>query len=54
MGDTDINVTVKFSGRSIPITISPDSTVMQLKNLLLPLTDVLVRGQKLIFKGFFC
>ncbi|KAJ4725524.1 LRR repeats and ubiquitin-like domain-containing protein [Melia azedarach] len=51
MGDTDINVTVKFSGRSIPITISPDSTVMQLKNLLLPLTDVLVRGQKLIFKG---
>uniref|UniRef100_A0A2P2KB91 LRR repeats and ubiquitin-like domain-containing protein At2g30105 n=2 Tax=Rhizophora mucronata TaxID=61149 RepID=A0A2P2KB91_RHIMU len=46
-----INITVKFSGRSIPITASMDSTVKDLKTLLQPLTNVLPRGQKLIFKG---
>lgn len=52
MGDNEIKITVKFCGRPIPITISPDSTVLRLKNLLLPLTNVLPRGQKLIFKGY--
>ncbi|KAF8397228.1 hypothetical protein HHK36_016138 [Tetracentron sinense] len=46
-----MNVHVKFSGRSIPISLSPDSTVGDLKSLLQPLTNVLPRGQKLIFKG---
>lgn len=44
-------VNVKFSGRSIPITLSVDSTVKHLKSLLQPLTNVLPRGQKLISKG---
>ncbi|KAK9280682.1 hypothetical protein L1049_014380 [Liquidambar formosana] len=48
---TNITVHVKFSGRSIPISLSPDSTVKDLKSLLQPLTNVLPRGQKLIFKG---
>ncbi|KAG4155930.1 hypothetical protein ERO13_D03G141400v2 [Gossypium hirsutum] len=47
----DINITVKFSGRSIPISIPKDSTIKQLKSHLQPLTNVLPRGQKLIFKG---
>ncbi|KAL5750577.1 hypothetical protein ACOSP7_025180 [Xanthoceras sorbifolium] len=53
MGDSSniINITVKFSGRSIPINLSLDSTVQDLKSLLQPLTNVLPRGQKLIFKG---
>ncbi|KAF5446671.1 hypothetical protein F2P56_032280 [Juglans regia] len=46
-----ITITVKFSGRSIPISLSPDSTIKDLKSLLQPLTNVLPRGQKLIFKG---
>ncbi|KAM7527641.1 hypothetical protein LguiB_031051 [Lonicera macranthoides] len=46
-----IAVNVKFSGRTIPITLSPDSTIKHLKSLLQPLTNVLPRGQKLIFKG---
>ncbi|XP_019053315.1 PREDICTED: LRR repeats and ubiquitin-like domain-containing protein At2g30105 isoform X2 [Nelumbo nucifera] len=46
-----ITVHVKFSGRSIPISISPDSTIKDLKSLIQPLTNVLPRGQKLIFKG---
>ncbi|KAL2333003.1 hypothetical protein Fmac_014216 [Flemingia macrophylla] len=49
--DNDITINVKFSGSSIPISISPHSTVKDLKNLLLPSTNVLPRGQKLIFKG---
>nr|XP_043622772.1 LRR repeats and ubiquitin-like domain-containing protein At2g30105 [Erigeron canadensis] len=48
---TSIKISVKFNGRSIPVDISPDSTVKQLKSLLQPLTDVLPRGQKLITKG---
>ncbi|WOH01467.1 hypothetical protein DCAR_0520851 [Daucus carota subsp. sativus] len=46
-----IKITVKFSGRSIPINLSLDSTIKDLKNLLQPLTNVLPRGQKLIFSG---
>ncbi|PSS09509.1 LRR repeats and ubiquitin-like domain-containing protein [Actinidia chinensis var. chinensis] len=46
-----INVNIKFSGRSIPVSPSSDSTVRDLKSLLQPLTNVLPRGQKLIFKG---
>ncbi|KAK3020099.1 hypothetical protein RJ639_003723 [Escallonia herrerae] len=46
-----ITISVKFSGRSIPITLPPDSTVKHLKSLLQPLTNVLPRGQKLISKG---
>ncbi|KAL2508091.1 Leucine-rich repeat [Forsythia ovata] len=46
-----IMVNIKFSGRSIPVEITTDSTVKHLKSLLQPLTNVLPRGQKLIFKG---
>ncbi|XAR60765.1 hypothetical protein NMG60_11034261 [Bertholletia excelsa] len=46
-----VDVTVKFSGRSIPLSLSSDSSVRDLKSLLHPLTNVLPRGQKLIFKG---
>ncbi|KAJ9167456.1 hypothetical protein P3X46_022107 [Hevea brasiliensis] len=46
-----ISITVKFSGRSIPISVSLDSTIKDFKSLLQPLTNVLPRGQKLIFKG---
>lgn len=46
-----INITVKFSGRSIPVSVSLDSTIKDFKSLLQPLTNVLPRGQKLIFKG---
>ncbi|KAI9118099.1 hypothetical protein K1719_010431 [Acacia pycnantha] len=49
--DATITVNVKFSGKSIPISISPDSTISDLKSLLLPPTNVLPRGQRLIFKG---
>ncbi|CAJ2640352.1 unnamed protein product [Trifolium pratense] len=48
---TTITINVKFSGSSIPISISPQSTIKELKSLLLPATNVLPRGQKLIFKG---
>ncbi|KAK9998302.1 hypothetical protein SO802_017905 [Lithocarpus litseifolius] len=47
----DITISIKFSGRSIPLTLSPNSTITHLKSLLQPLTNVLTRGQKLIFKG---
>ncbi|OVA02773.1 Ubiquitin domain [Macleaya cordata] len=47
----NLTVQVKFSGRSIPVSLSPDSTIKDLKSLLQPLTNVLPRGQKLIFKG---
>ncbi|CAI0399928.1 unnamed protein product [Linum tenue] len=48
---TVIDVTVKFSGRSIPVSVPLDSAIKDLKALLQPLTNVLPRGQKLIFKG---
>ncbi|XP_062086596.1 LRR repeats and ubiquitin-like domain-containing protein At2g30105 [Humulus lupulus] len=50
-GEATITINVKFSGRSFPILISPDSTIKELKSLLQPLTNVLPRGQKLISKG---
>lgn len=46
-----LKLTVKFSGRSIPVEIDANSNIKQLKLLLQPLTDVLPRGQRLIFKG---
>ncbi|KAI3856832.1 hypothetical protein MKX03_014150 [Papaver bracteatum] len=46
-----LNIQVKFSGRSIPVSLSIESTIKDLKSLLQPLTNVLPRGQKLIFKG---
>uniref|UniRef100_A0A2N9J4K7 Ubiquitin-like domain-containing protein n=1 Tax=Fagus sylvatica TaxID=28930 RepID=A0A2N9J4K7_FAGSY len=49
--NSNITITVKFSGRSIPVSLSHDSTITDLKSLLQPLTNVLTRGQKLIFKG---
>ncbi|CAK9164172.1 unnamed protein product [Ilex paraguariensis] len=48
---SSITVTIKFRGQAIPVTLSPDSTVKDLKSLVQPLTDVLTRGQKLIFRG---
>ena len=50
-----VDISVKFAGKSIRVTAPCDSTVKDLKSLLQPLTNVLPRGQKLIFKGFgFC
>ncbi|XP_010521967.1 PREDICTED: LRR repeats and ubiquitin-like domain-containing protein At2g30105 [Tarenaya hassleriana] len=46
-----INVVVKFGGKPIPMSLSPDSTVNDLKSHLQSITNVLPRGQKLIFKG---
>lgn len=46
-----ITVNVQFSGRKFPISVSPDSTIKELKSHLQPLTNVLPRGQKLICKG---
>ncbi|KAJ0020643.1 hypothetical protein Pint_32485 [Pistacia integerrima] len=51
MEENNINIIVKFITESIPITTSHDSTVQQLKTILLPLTSVLPVDQKLIFKG---
>ncbi|XP_071721842.1 LRR repeats and ubiquitin-like domain-containing protein At2g30105 [Rutidosis leptorrhynchoides] len=50
-GENIMKLSVKFNGRSIPLNVSVDSTVKDLKSLLQPLTDVLPRGQKLIAKG---
>lgn len=46
-----LTVNVQFSGRKFPISISPDSTIKELKSHLQTLTNVLPRGQKLICKG---
>ncbi|XP_031271791.1 LRR repeats and ubiquitin-like domain-containing protein At2g30105 [Pistacia vera] len=51
MEESNINITVKFTTQSIPITISHDSTVQRLKTTLLPLISISPHGQKLIFKG---
>jgi len=51
MNNKITKLNVKFGGRSIPIEIDALSTINHLKNLLQPLTNVLPRGQKLIFKG---
>lgn len=52
-GAVSLKLTVKFGGRSIPVSVYSDSTttVKDVKLLLQPLTNVLPRGQKLIFKG---
>ncbi|KAM7259573.1 hypothetical protein ACFE04_015314 [Oxalis oulophora] len=47
----NVKITVKFNGRSIPMTTSVNSKIDELKANLQPLTNVLPRGQKLIFKG---
>ncbi|KFK24243.1 hypothetical protein AALP_AAs59973U000300 [Arabis alpina] len=51
MAGSSIKVTVKFGAKSIPLSVSADVTVKDLKSLLQPITNVLPRGQKLIFKG---
>ncbi|KAI7755229.1 hypothetical protein M8C21_001235 [Ambrosia artemisiifolia] len=48
---TMIQVSVKFNGRWIPLSLSAEATVRDLKSLLQPLTNLLPRGQKLIAKG---
>ncbi|KAL7247254.1 hypothetical protein ACSBR2_002218 [Camellia fascicularis] len=51
MEEAVVKVNIKFSGGSIPVSLSLDSSVRDLKSILQPLTNVLPRGQKLIFKG---
>ncbi|GMH12790.1 hypothetical protein Nepgr_014631 [Nepenthes gracilis] len=46
-----IKLQIKFGGETIPISLSSDSTVSELKFLLQSSTNVLPRGQKLIHKG---
>ncbi|CAA0838110.1 Unknown protein [Striga hermonthica] len=46
-----VKLSVKFSGRTIPVEIAGSSTIKDLKFNLQSLTNVLPRGQKLIFKG---
>ncbi|THU66071.1 hypothetical protein C4D60_Mb05t10330 [Musa balbisiana] len=46
-----ITVQVKFSGRTLPVSLPMDATVADLKSLLQPVTNVLTRGQTLICKG---
>ncbi|XP_020585850.1 LRR repeats and ubiquitin-like domain-containing protein At2g30105 isoform X2 [Phalaenopsis equestris] len=46
--DSSITVKVRFRGKSIPVSLSPESTVWDLKSSLHPLTDTLPRAQKLI------
>lgn len=48
---TTISLNVRFCGNSIPVNISADATVKELKSLLQSLTNVLPRGQKLISNG---
>ncbi|KAJ4786112.1 LRR/ubiquitin-like domain protein [Rhynchospora pubera] len=50
-GTNTITVQVKFSGRTIPVSVPTEAAARDLKSLLQPLTNVLPRGQKLIFKG---
>ncbi|GFP91197.1 lrr repeats and ubiquitin-like domain-containing protein at2g30105 [Phtheirospermum japonicum] len=48
---SEIKLAIKFSGSTIPVEIAANSTIKDLKILLQTLTNVLPRGQKLIFKG---
>jgi hypothetical protein len=48
-----VTVQVKFSGRTIPVSVPVGAAARDLKSLLQPLTNVLPRGQKLIFKGLY-
>ncbi|XP_074587614.1 plant intracellular Ras-group-related LRR protein 8-like [Curcuma longa] len=50
-GSSTMTVHVKFTGRTLPVSLPEDATVDELKSLLQPLTNVLPRGQTLIFKG---
>lgn len=47
----EVKLQIKFGGQTIPVTISHDSTISDLKSLLQSSTNVLPRGQKLIHKG---
>ncbi|KAH6837087.1 LRR/ubiquitin-like domain protein [Perilla frutescens var. hirtella] len=46
-----LRLSVKFGGGSVPVEIAAESTIKDLKLILQNLTNVLPRGQKLIFKG---
>ncbi|PKA56190.1 LRR repeats and ubiquitin-like domain-containing protein [Apostasia shenzhenica] len=46
-----ITIHVKFGGQTFTLSLSPDCNCSELKALLQPLTNVLPRGQRLIFKG---
>ncbi|KAL2899319.1 hypothetical protein RDABS01_024401 [Bienertia sinuspersici] len=46
-----VKLQIKFGGQTIPLSVSADSTVSDLKSLLQSSTNVLPRGQKLIHKG---
>ncbi|XP_020585771.1 LRR repeats and ubiquitin-like domain-containing protein At2g30105 isoform X2 [Phalaenopsis equestris] len=46
-----IALNVKFRGKKIPVSISPESTVGDLKSRLHPLTNIPPRAQKLMFFG---
>ncbi|WZZ14379.1 hypothetical protein YC2023_107468 [Brassica napus] len=50
MAESTVKLTIKLGGKSIPLSVSPDATTKDLKSLLQPITNVLPRGQKLIFK----
>ena len=44
---------IKFGGETISMAVPPESTLDELKSSLQASTNVLPRGQKLIYKGFF-
>ncbi|KAL2899316.1 hypothetical protein RDABS01_024398 [Bienertia sinuspersici] len=46
-----VKLQIKFGGQTIPLFMSADSTISDLKSLLQSSTNVLPRGQKLIHKG---
>ncbi|KAJ4895199.1 Histone H2A [Raphanus sativus] len=50
MTEATVKLTIKLGGRLISLSVSPDDTTKDLKSLLQPITNVLPRGQKLIFK----
>lgn len=50
--ESRLKLSIKFGGRSLPVEMAENSTIKELKSLLQTLTNVLPRGQKLIFKGF--
>ncbi|KAJ4901923.1 hypothetical protein Rs2_15874 [Raphanus sativus] len=47
MAESTIKLTIKFGGRSIPLSVSPDATTKDLKSLLQPITNVLVETSTL-------
>lgn len=50
--EENLKLQIKFGGQTIRLNTSSYNTVADLKFLLLSHTNVLPRGQKLIFKGF--